>query len=80
MTIVNTPIITAPTAALVSAFPAHAVVIGVPFGLREHQHEQKRHQDGAGVDDDRGHAQELRPLKQEQPAVPNSVIANQMAQ
>ena len=59
--------------------PAHAVVGGMPLGLRQHEHEQERHQDRAGIDHDRGHAQELRPLNRNSPAVPSSDSANQIA-
>ena len=60
------PTSTAPVDGREQRLPAQAVVGRVPFGLGQHQHEQERHQDRAGVDDDRGHAQELRPLEQEQ--------------
>ena len=60
--------------------PAHAVVGRSAAGLGQHQHEQERDQDRPGVDDHRGHGQELRPLEEEQAGRAQQRHPNQMAE
>ena len=43
------------------SFPAYAVVKGMSLRLRKHQDEQEGYQDRAGVNHDRGYAQECAP-------------------
>ena len=67
MVIDRMPTITAPVSGREQRLPTHAVVGGLALGLGQHEHEQERDQDRAGIDDDRGHGQELGAGEEEQP-------------
>ena len=63
---VITPTSTMPASDGPGACPSSAIVKAPARRLGQHQHEQKRDQNRAGIDDHRRHAQKLSPLKQKQ--------------
>ncbi len=59
--------------------PGRAVVNRLALHLGQHDHEQERHDDGTGIDNDRAAARNGAPARRKSPDVESTTEANQRA-